>query len=217
MICLGIQTAAQPYSIALVDKNRVLTELIITANYEFTESLMETIDSLCKKSDIIIQDISCVGVITGPGGYTGLRSGIVTAKTIASVLKKPIYGIPTMEALAETMPPIQTVLLCAIKATKKDYNIQMFQRTIEKKEAISECKVVSIERLNELLSQFKKTVYMTGIFDQDLVSSIQNPNVYFHPSSIFAHTCARLAEEKYESKEDSHYPFLRAHYSHSPV
>jgi len=38
---------------------------------------------------------------TGPGGFTGLRVGLATAKTLAHGLGRPIVGIGTAEALAE--------------------------------------------------------------------------------------------------------------------
>jgi tRNA threonylcarbamoyl adenosine modification protein YeaZ len=45
------------------------------------------------------RDLAAVGAGTGPGGFTGLRVGIATAKTLAWSLRIPLVGIPSSEAL----------------------------------------------------------------------------------------------------------------------
>ncbi|MEB3225285.1 MAG: tRNA (adenosine(37)-N6)-threonylcarbamoyltransferase complex dimerization subunit type 1 TsaB [Synechococcus sp.] len=46
------------------------------------------------------QDIAFLGVAKGPGGFTGTRLGVVTARTLAQQLKIPLYGISTLGAIA---------------------------------------------------------------------------------------------------------------------
>ncbi len=46
------------------------------------------------------QDIAFLGVAKGPGGFTGTRLGVVTARTLAQQLKIPLYGISTLAAIA---------------------------------------------------------------------------------------------------------------------
>lgn len=45
------------------------------------------------------RDLAAVGAGTGPGGFTGLRVGLATAKTLAWSLGIPLVGIPTTDAL----------------------------------------------------------------------------------------------------------------------
>lgn len=47
------------------------------------------------------QDIDAVITGTGPGPFTGLRAGIVTARSLAFAWSKPLYGIMSLTALAE--------------------------------------------------------------------------------------------------------------------
>ncbi|MBV5259651.1 tRNA (adenosine(37)-N6)-threonylcarbamoyltransferase complex dimerization subunit type 1 TsaB [Synechococcus moorigangaii CMS01] len=46
------------------------------------------------------QDIAFLGVAKGPGGFTGTRLGVVTARTLAQQLGVPLYGISTLAAIA---------------------------------------------------------------------------------------------------------------------
>lgn len=46
------------------------------------------------------QDLEFIAVAKGPGGFTGTRVGVVTARTIAQQLKIPLFGISNLAALA---------------------------------------------------------------------------------------------------------------------
>lgn len=46
------------------------------------------------------QDLSFVAVAQGPGGFTGTRIGVVTARTLAQQLEIPLFGVSTLAALA---------------------------------------------------------------------------------------------------------------------
>ncbi|MGB2926110.1 MAG: tRNA (adenosine(37)-N6)-threonylcarbamoyltransferase complex dimerization subunit type 1 TsaB [Limnothrix sp.] len=46
------------------------------------------------------QDLAFVAVAQGPGGFTGTRIGVVTARTLAQQLELPLYGISTLAAIA---------------------------------------------------------------------------------------------------------------------
>lgn len=46
------------------------------------------------------QDMKFIAVAKGPGGFTGTRVGVVTARTIAQQLDIPLYGISNLAAVA---------------------------------------------------------------------------------------------------------------------
>jgi tRNA threonylcarbamoyl adenosine modification protein YeaZ len=48
------------------------------------------------------QDLSFLAVAKGPGGFTGTRLGVVTARTIAQQLNLPLFAISTLAAVAWT-------------------------------------------------------------------------------------------------------------------
>lgn len=46
------------------------------------------------------QDLAFLAVAKGPGGFTGTRVGVVTARTIAQQLNIPLFGISNLAAIA---------------------------------------------------------------------------------------------------------------------
>lgn len=48
-------------------------------------------------------DLTFLSVAIGPGGFTGTRIGVVTARTLAQQLDIPLFGISSLAAFAERM------------------------------------------------------------------------------------------------------------------
>jgi tRNA threonylcarbamoyl adenosine modification protein YeaZ len=64
------------------------------------EMAAHVIEQVLKSSGITASDISDVVVGVGPGPFTGLRVGIVTATVFAYARKIPIHGICSLDAVA---------------------------------------------------------------------------------------------------------------------
>ena len=47
------------------------------------------------------QDFSFLAVAQGPGGFTGTRIGVVTARTLAQQLEIPLFGVSSLAAVAQ--------------------------------------------------------------------------------------------------------------------
>ncbi|MEG4320687.1 MULTISPECIES: tRNA (adenosine(37)-N6)-threonylcarbamoyltransferase complex dimerization subunit type 1 TsaB [unclassified Microcoleus] len=50
-------------------------------------------------------DLAFISVAKGPGGFTGTRMGMVTARTLAQQLNIPVFAISTLAAVAWLEPP----------------------------------------------------------------------------------------------------------------
>ena len=62
--------------------------------------LAPMIKSICEQTGYPLQTIELIAVTTGPGSFTGLRVGVVTAKTLAYSIQAQIMGVNSLEVIA---------------------------------------------------------------------------------------------------------------------
>jgi tRNA threonylcarbamoyl adenosine modification protein YeaZ len=102
MLILAIDTSAVA-SAALVSDD-ALEGVVASFSTEDTRSHAEVlapgIEDLLSEAGVTGQDIDAIVTGVGPGPFTGLRSGIATARTLAFVWDKPLYGLMSLDAVA---------------------------------------------------------------------------------------------------------------------
>ncbi len=64
-----------------------------SAKMKQSELLLKGIDQLLRDNKIKVDQIKGIGCVIGPGGFTSLRIGVVTANAMAYALKLPVVGI----------------------------------------------------------------------------------------------------------------------------
>src|SRR5687768_13091443 len=97
---LAFDTATPLVAVALHDGADVVAELSGDAPMKHGEQLAPLIAGVLERAGIVRQDLTAIGVGVGPGPFTGLRVGLVTARTLAFVLEIPVYGVCTLDVLA---------------------------------------------------------------------------------------------------------------------
>lgn len=74
------------------------------------------------------QDLKFIAVAKGPGGYTGTRVGVVTARTIAQQLDLPLYGISNLAAVAAQKTTSDRLLAVQMDARREQLFVGIYQR-----------------------------------------------------------------------------------------
>lgn len=99
MKVLAFDTSNQALAVALVEDGRLQTEMTLTLKKNHSISLMPTIDFLMQSVGWRPADLERLVVAQGPGSYTGLRIGVVTAKTLAYTLGIDLVGVSSLQVL----------------------------------------------------------------------------------------------------------------------
>ncbi len=100
MLVLGLDTSTPAVSVALVDTGRgVLAERVVLDGRRHGEVLAVGIRAVLAESGVRAGDLGAVVVGLGPGPFTGLRVGIVTAASLADALSVPAYGVCSLDGL----------------------------------------------------------------------------------------------------------------------
>jgi tRNA threonylcarbamoyladenosine biosynthesis protein TsaB len=118
MKILAFETSGLLGSVALletVDGKLVSTiERETPADQRTARSLLPTTQALLQQNGWRPADIELVAASTGPGSFTGLRIGVVAAKTFAYAVGAKLVGVHTLAALAEPIdasaPRLWTIL-----------------------------------------------------------------------------------------------------------
>ena len=99
---LAIDTATRMAGLALYDPaaGRILGEETWYSNDNHSVELMPRLARLMEQQHLAPASLTGLAVSLGPGSFTGLRTGLSTAKGLVQALKVPVVGIPTLEVTA---------------------------------------------------------------------------------------------------------------------
>lgn len=96
---LALDTATPTVSVALWD-GRVLDAATADRPMKHGELLAPMIDQAMVRAGAHRTDLTAIAVGVGPGAFTGLRVGLVTARTLGLVLGIPVRGVCSLDVLA---------------------------------------------------------------------------------------------------------------------
>jgi tRNA threonylcarbamoyladenosine biosynthesis protein TsaB len=99
-VLLAFDTATPHVTVALHDGEDVVVELTAERPMKHAEQLAPLIEQAMAQAGIVRQDLTAIAAGVGPGPFTGLRVGLVTARTLAFVLEIPVYGVCSLDVLA---------------------------------------------------------------------------------------------------------------------
>lgn len=110
---------------ALARDGELVAEQALADTRAHTEALMPMVVELCGRAGIGVRDINDVVVGVGPGPFTGLRVGIVTAHTIATLSGVTARGVCSLDVIArqaveEGVVPEGSEFLAVLDARRKE-------------------------------------------------------------------------------------------------
>ena len=97
---LAFDTATPQVTVALHDGDSVVASYESAESMRHGEMLAPGIRRVLADANARAADVTGIAVGVGPGPFTGLRVGLVTARTLAFVREVEVYGVCTLDILA---------------------------------------------------------------------------------------------------------------------
>ncbi|RJL23568.1 tRNA (adenosine(37)-N6)-threonylcarbamoyltransferase complex dimerization subunit type 1 TsaB [Bailinhaonella thermotolerans] len=119
MLVLAFDTATPAVTVAVHDGDRVLADATTIDARRHGELLVPAIGHVLSEAGADRSDLTAIAVGTGPGPYTGLRVGLMTAQALSTALGVPAYGVCTLDVLAHETG-LETQFTVATDARRKE-------------------------------------------------------------------------------------------------
>ena len=102
-LILGIETSGFEGSVALRRAGETV-ETVLLEKRRHAQTLVAQVQSLLRRHEIRAADITTIAVSHGPGSFTGLRVGVVFAKTFAFTTGCRLVAVDTLQCVAAAAP-----------------------------------------------------------------------------------------------------------------
>jgi tRNA threonylcarbamoyl adenosine modification protein YeaZ len=103
VLILAFDTSTPTGSIAVLRDRNVLGEIINASKEPYSITFFNDLDKLLLQLDLALQQFDLFAVGAGPGSFTGVRTGLTTAKAWSEIYGKPIAPVSCLAALASKL------------------------------------------------------------------------------------------------------------------
>ena len=133
---LAVETSGSLGSVAIVDGSNLLAErTLASGGVRHAQSLVTEVDKLLRELSLKPTDIRSVAVSIGPGSFTGLRVGLVFAKTFAWLNQSNLVAVDTLRAIAQQAPDEEALVTALVDAQRGEVFAGTYQL-----DAVSGCR-----------------------------------------------------------------------------
>lgn len=97
---LALDTSTAAVTVAVHDGKRLLAEQTTVDARRHTELVAPAVVEVLSAAGVDRRELTTVAVGVGPGPFTGLRVGVVTARMLGHVLDIPVHGVCSLDIVA---------------------------------------------------------------------------------------------------------------------
>lgn len=122
---LAFDTATAHVTAAVHDGTSVLAEWSSDESMRHGETLAPAIEAVLREAGVRPADLTGIAVGAGPGPFTGLRVGLVTARTFGFALGIPVQAVCSLDVLAAEVEADEFAV--ATDARRKEVYLARYQ------------------------------------------------------------------------------------------
>ncbi|MHB8124743.1 MAG: tRNA (adenosine(37)-N6)-threonylcarbamoyltransferase complex dimerization subunit type 1 TsaB [Desulfitobacteriaceae bacterium] len=183
---LCIDTTTKVTALALAEDDHLVAEGFLHTSMNHSERLIPMLDQLLGAAAWRLGDLDLIGVVRGPGSFTGIRIGIATAQGLAQVLKVPMLSVLSLDALAWAGYGRKGDIVPILDARKNEWYTARYSWNLEQGKAIcldQPCAVRPSQWL-EKLAGLQRPIWFCGdavANAQEIILSVLGERACFLP------------------------------------
>jgi tRNA threonylcarbamoyladenosine biosynthesis protein TsaB len=115
---MAIEATGAVCGVALVQDGALAGAVRLAHGMNLSGSLLHGAEWLLERRGLSLAQVDAFAVDVGPGAFTGLKIGVMLAKSWAHALGKPLIAVSAFEACAAQMPtgaPTLVALACTAR------------------------------------------------------------------------------------------------------
>lgn len=121
LLTLGVETSGMTGAIALRRAGQLIESVSLQqAGRRHAQTLIAEVDAMLRRANLTSQQLDVVAVSIGPGSFTGLRVGVVFAKTLAYAIGCRLAAVDTFRAIAASSPAAVSDVIVVSDAQRGD-------------------------------------------------------------------------------------------------
>ncbi len=186
MLTLGLNTSGASTDVAIVRDGEILAQTQLGQSRGQDARLPGLVRSVCAAAGTSLSDIQRIGVVTGPGSFTGVRIGVAFARGLSLALEIPSLGISSLEAALPAGQQGSAIVI--FPAQKRAPDITFWMQRFRTGMATTPPEEIRLEKIEALLEKHPHIVFgEAGALTQTC------PGLEVHASMASAARAAELA------------------------
>jgi tRNA threonylcarbamoyladenosine biosynthesis protein TsaB len=162
MKILAVDTSSAVAAVAILDESGLLGEYILNHKKTHSQRLVYMIKEIMENLELSPEDIDVYAASSGPGSFTGLRIGITTVKAMAFAAKKPVAGVPTLDALAYNISDDGALVCPIIDARNNQVYTALYKYENNMPINITEYMGIPVTKLSDIIKGKNCNAVFTG-------------------------------------------------------
>lgn len=161
MKILSIDTASNLCTVALLENETCIKEIIVNDARNHSEKIMPVIEKILQETNLNLKVIDLIVCDKGPGSFTGIRIGVGTVLAFQDTLNIPCVGISSLEALVYNVK--QNGLICSlIDAKNNNVYFGLFKFANNEYIQIENFDFKTIDETIDLLKKYDSPITFVG-------------------------------------------------------
>ncbi|KMT23348.1 tRNA (adenosine(37)-N6)-threonylcarbamoyltransferase complex dimerization subunit type 1 TsaB [Clostridium cylindrosporum] len=162
MRVIAIETSSTVASVAIVNDEKIESEIFINNKLQHSTILFPMIESILSTLSINMDSIDGVVVSGGPGSFTGLRIGVATAKGLVQGSERKFIGVSSLDSLAYQNGSFNGLMCPIVDALHDNVYTSLYKVGKNDVDRITDYDALHIDELIESLREYEERIIFIG-------------------------------------------------------